>query len=281
MGRSIGISNALVIHAVLKLGCILHMPAEWAECLDGFRGRDAWRSPATPRSRPRLDAVQARSEQSGREVRRDQAELRADEGQDEPQPHHHTHDALASSAQRHSNPDLMRALANRVGGEPSATNRRVNSKAPRRRAFIMTVVVGSVPLQSPDQPLCSKPGATSDADHTASKMRERMNGNFRYYLAEVGNQLVGLVGTRDNTHLHHLFVAEAFQRQGLGRRLWEHAAAECRKAGNPGVFTVNSSKNAVAAYERFGFSVAGPVQNVDDVLFVPMNYPRIGAMDQR
>jgi GNAT superfamily N-acetyltransferase len=108
------------------------------------------------------------------------------------------------------------------------------------------------------------------SDHTPQRMLERISGNFRYHVAEMGGDLVGVVGVRNDAHLFHLFVSEKMQRKGLGRRLWEHAAAECRRAGNPGVFTVNSSRNAVAAYERFGFSVSGPVQNVDDVLFVPM-----------
>ncbi|MEJ0063472.1 MAG: GNAT family N-acetyltransferase [Alphaproteobacteria bacterium] len=108
------------------------------------------------------------------------------------------------------------------------------------------------------------------SDHTPAKMRERINGNFRYHLAEADHELVGLAGIRDNAHLFHLFVAESLQCQGLGRRLWEYAVAECRKESNSGIFTVNSSKNAVAAYERLGFSVTGPMQNMNDVLFVPM-----------
>lgn len=75
---------------------------------------------------------------------------------------------------------------------------------------------------------------------------------------------------RDSAHLFTLFVAEDFQGQGLGRRLWELARAECLAAGNPGAFTVNSSKYAVPVYERFGFVVAGPVQTRNGVLYVPM-----------
>lgn len=101
-------------------------------------------------------------------------------------------------------------------------------------------------------------------------MRQRIASNYCFHVAEAQGQVAGVVGVRDGAHLFTLFVAEDFQGQGLGRRLWELARAECLAAGNPGAFTVNSSKYAVPVYERFGFVVAGPVQSRSGVLFVPM-----------
>lgn len=108
------------------------------------------------------------------------------------------------------------------------------------------------------------------SDHTPPSIVRRMQSGFRYHVAESDGAIVGVVGVRDNSHLYHLFVAEAFQGRKLGRELWEHVKAECLAAGNPGAFTVNSSKNAVPVYERFGFTVAAPVQDAGGVLFVPM-----------
>ena len=84
------------------------------------------------------------------------------------------------------------------------------------------------------------------------------------------SRIVGFVGVRDNKHLYHLFVANDFQRRGVARRLWTVAREECIAAGNPGTFTVNSSNNAVAAYERLGFVRSGPTKNDDGVLYNPM-----------
>lgn len=103
-----------------------------------------------------------------------------------------------------------------------------------------------------------------------NSIREFVTQGFRYHVAELNDRIIGFVGVRDNNHLYHLFVAKEFQRQGLGRQLWNVARAECLAAGNPGRFTVNSSNNAVAIYERLGFLRVGPVQNRDGVLYNPM-----------
>ena len=111
--------------------------------------------------------------------------------------------------------------------------------------------------------------------NSAVAIEQFVAAGFRYHVAELdskilNSRIVGFVGIRDNKHLYHLFVAQPFQGRGIGRRLWETAAAECIAQGNPGVFTVNSSSNAVAVYERFGFKCTAPLQNVNGVLFTPM-----------
>jgi GNAT superfamily N-acetyltransferase len=104
---------------------------------------------------------------------------------------------------------------------------------------------------------------------------EAFRGNFasdrfRYHVAESNGELAGVVGVRDEQHLFHLFVAERFHRQGLAARLWTEARAAARTAGNPGRFTVNSSRYAIPVYERFGFRATGPEVHKDGVIFVPM-----------
>ena len=108
------------------------------------------------------------------------------------------------------------------------------------------------------------------SDHTSMAVANRIRTRFRYRIAEFGGKLVAVIGMREWAHLYHLFVAEAFQRQGLGRALWEDAKAECMERGNPGTFTVNSSKKAVTVYERFGFVATASVQVMGGVQFVPM-----------
>ena len=102
-----------------------------------------------------------------------------------------------------------------------------------------------------------------------------LESGYRYYVAEAGNTLAGVVATRDDRHLYHLFVATEFQRQGLARRLWQIARDACvSNSGTQGAmtteFTVNASRYAVAAYERLGFVVVGEQQATNGVLSVPM-----------
>ena len=108
------------------------------------------------------------------------------------------------------------------------------------------------------------------SDHTSMAVVDRIRTRFRYRIAESDGELVAVIGVRDWAHLSHLFVAEAFQGQGLGRALWEQAKAECLERGNPGTFTVNSSKKAVPVYETFGFVATASVQVIGGVQFVPM-----------
>ena len=96
-------------------------------------------------------------------------------------------------------------------------------------------------------------------------------GRFRYHLAEVDGELAGLVAVRDDSHLYHLFVAEAFHRRGIARRLWAVARRAALDAGNDtGRFTVNSSLFAVPLYRGLGFVATGEPRVQDGIAFVPM-----------
>lgn len=94
--------------------------------------------------------------------------------------------------------------------------------------------------------------------------------NFVYLVAKAEGQLAGVVALRDNSHLFHLFVAEPFQGQGLGGKLWNTVKIKAIQSGNTGKFTVNSSLNALPFYERFGFMASGPVVRTHGVAFQPM-----------
>ena len=98
--------------------------------------------------------------------------------------------------------------------------------------------------------------------------------NFEYFVAEEQGQLAGVVALRDNSHLFHLFVAEPFQGQGLGNKLWQLVKARAIQSGNPGNFTINSSLNALPVYEKFGFVASGPVVQTHGVAFQPMQLRR-------
>jgi GNAT superfamily N-acetyltransferase len=93
---------------------------------------------------------------------------------------------------------------------------------------------------------------------------------FNYLVGFVGRALAGVIALRDTTHVHHLFVASEFHRQGVAAKLWERAKANAISLGNKEGFSVRSSEYAVPVYERFGFHVVGARAEKDGVIFVPM-----------
>jgi GNAT superfamily N-acetyltransferase len=101
-------------------------------------------------------------------------------------------------------------------------------------------------------------------------IRRYFEAGFRYHVAEVDGVIVGVVSTRENSHLYHLFVSERAQGAGLARRLWQVARQASEAAGYRGDFPVNSSRFAVGFYEKLGFTHDGPEDNRGGVIAVPM-----------
>jgi GNAT superfamily N-acetyltransferase len=108
------------------------------------------------------------------------------------------------------------------------------------------------------------------ADHSEEKVKERLIGDFRFYVAEYRKSIAGVAAIRSNSHLFYLFVGKAHQRTGLARRLLAQVMADSLAQGNPGRFTVNASNHAVPAYEKLGFQRTEPTKNADGVLYNPM-----------
>jgi GNAT superfamily N-acetyltransferase len=48
----------------------------------------------------------------------------------------------------------------------------------------------------------------------------------RYLVALVEDRVVGVIGMRDERSILHLFVADSWQRRGVGRALWARARSE-------------------------------------------------------
>jgi len=113
-------------------------------------------------------------------------------------------------------------------------------------------------------------------DHSPTQVQQRLAGDFRFYLADDGNDLVGVAAIRGNAHLYYLFVSKPYQGTGLARRLWSRVKEDSMAQGNAGVFTVNASSYAVAAYEGLGFRRAEPTQEKNGVLYNPMRYTSAG-----
>ena len=105
---------------------------------------------------------------------------------------------------------------------------------------------------------------------TREKITQYLEEGYRYHVAVFDGRVIGAVAMRDSRHLYHLFVHEDFQRQGIATRLWEVARDRSLAAGNPGLFTVNASLNAVPVYEKLGFIATSSSQETNGVIAVPM-----------
>jgi ribosomal protein S18 acetylase RimI-like enzyme len=108
---------------------------------------------------------------------------------------------------------------------------------------------------------------------SVSEVSERQyleSPRYTYFVAEHDSEIVGFIAMRDRTHLFHLFVAAEYQGQGIARSLWRHAREHALRDGGVSVFTVNSSLNAVAVYERFGFVPSGGQVKAHGIVFQPM-----------
>ena len=100
---------------------------------------------------------------------------------------------------------------------------------------------------------------------------------YGYLLAYSDSELAGFIAIRDGSHLFHLFVERAHQRQGIARLLWERALRELCAPSSEGAFTVNSSLSAVPVYQAFGFAPAGSLQSMHGISFLPMRRPALLA----
>ncbi len=93
-----------------------------------------------------------------------------------------------------------------------------------------------------------------------------------FFSAYDNGELKGVIATRnDRKHICCFFVKEQFQRQGIGRKLWEYI-----KNNSPhNIITVNSSPYAVPVYHKLGFTDTDTEQLKDGIRYTPMKYEKV------
>jgi GNAT superfamily N-acetyltransferase len=103
---------------------------------------------------------------------------------------------------------------------------------------------------------------------SADALAQRHESGHVTLVAEHSGELVGMLHLRKPCHVAMLFVRSSFQHKGIGRKLIATAGALVGEESCE--FTLNSSPNAVAAYEHLGFHAIGPEQCVRGIRFTPM-----------
>lgn len=144
------------------------------------------------------------------------------------------------------------------------------AKATAANAQAMAALLQSVAEQFVTAEFAPEAAARFLANEDANNIVETMHAGGFYFTAHLGEELIGLIGIRDRTHIKHLFVAQACHGRGIARQLLALAVEEMRRNGAVEIVTVNSSNYAIAIYLRLGFRPTSAMQNRDGVLFTPM-----------
>ena len=87
-----------------------------------------------------------------------------------------------------------------------------------------------------------------------------------FYGAFSENKLLGIIATKDISHIALFFVDGKYQKQGIGRKLYN----KVELLNNKGYFTVNSSPYAHEIYKHLGFIDTDTEQCVKGLKFYPM-----------
>lgn len=90
--------------------------------------------------------------------------------------------------------------------------------------------------------------------------------NRDFYGAFNENKIIGVIATKDTTHIALFFVDGKFHNQGIGRKLYN----KINKLNKQNYFTVNSSLYAHEIYKHLGFVDTDKEQCIKGIKFYPM-----------
>lgn len=80
------------------------------------------------------------------------------------------------------------------------------------------------------------------------------------------NNVLGVIATKDITHIALFFVDGKYHKQGIGKSLYN----KMKSINNKGFFTVNSSPYAHEVYKHLGFIDTDTKKCVNGLIFFPM-----------
>ncbi len=92
-----------------------------------------------------------------------------------------------------------------------------------------------------------------------------------FYGAFNKNQLLGVIATKDISHIALFFIDGKYQKQGIGRKLYN----KVELLNNKGYFTVNSSPYAHEIYKHLGFIDTDVEQCINGLRFYPMKKDKL------
>jgi len=104
-----------------------------------------------------------------------------------------------------------------------------------------------------------------------NSLAERTQFNSFTIIAYQDRTAVGIIEIKNYCHISMYFVKPQYQKRGYGKALFNEALSKITGKGD-GInkLTVNSSLNAVPAYERLGFKIQSNEQCFNGIRFIPM-----------
>lgn len=105
---------------------------------------------------------------------------------------------------------------------------------------------------------------------TVESLEKRLNSGNLFLISRSENMIVGVGEIRDGNHLNLLFFEPDLQNRGVGKTIFSGLTRLIQSDK----VTVNSSLNAVGAYQQLGFHKNGQPAEARGIKYQPMIYSK-------
>ena len=95
-------------------------------------------------------------------------------------------------------------------------------------------------------------------------------GHKKLWAYYQNDEIIGVIATRDISHIALMFVDKRYHRKGIAWQLLDHVLAEIKVYTEIKQMTVNSSPYAVKVYEKLGFVKTDEQKEKDGIIYIPM-----------
>jgi len=120
----------------------------------------------------------------------------------------------------------------------------------------------------------SQEGIDTFETYLKSKYDEILNGlqsgDKKMWAYYQDGEIIGVIATRNISHISLMFVAKNHHRKGIARKMFLTVLEELKNYKDITQITVNSSPYAVKTYECLGFLKIGEQQERNGIIFIPM-----------
>jgi len=99
---------------------------------------------------------------------------------------------------------------------------------------------------------------------------ELSSGHKKMWAYYQDDTILGVIATRDVSHISLMFVDKQYHRRGIAKQLLQVVIDELKQDTSITQITVNSSPYAVKIYEHLGFLKTEEMQEKDGIIFIPM-----------
>ena len=99
---------------------------------------------------------------------------------------------------------------------------------------------------------------------------ELNSGHKKMWAYYQDDTILGVIATRDVSHISLMFVDKQYHRRGIAKQLLQVVIDELKQDTGITQITVNSSPYAVKIYEHLGFLKTEEMQEKDGIIFIPM-----------